>query len=100
VSDTLKRALTTIESNSNFVIDVMEVDKDHLHIMIKIEPQLSVSQYVRRIKQSTTSMLWSEFPALKKQFWKEKTFWSDGYFVCSGRDASTDTIRKYIEEQG
>ena len=36
VSDTLKRALTTIESKSNFVIDVMEVDKDHLHIMIKI----------------------------------------------------------------
>jgi putative transposase len=100
VSDTLKRALTTIESKSNFVIDVMEVDKDHLHIMIKIEPQLSVSQYFRRIKQSTTRIVWSESPALKKQFWKEKTFWSDGYFFCSAGDASTDTIRKYIEEQG
>jgi putative transposase len=76
----------------------MEVDKDLLHIMIKIEPQLSVSHYVRMIKQSTTRIVWSEFAALKKQFWKEKKFWSDGYFVCSPGDASTDTIRKYIEE--
>lgn len=37
---------------------------------------------------------------LKKYFWVEKTFWSDGYFVCSTGQASTETIRKYIENQG
>jgi REP element-mobilizing transposase RayT len=26
--------------------------------------------------------------------------WSDGYFVASTGQASTDTIRRYIEEQG
>jgi putative transposase len=33
-------------------------------------------------------------------FWKRKMFWSDGYFVCSTGDASAETIKKYIEEQG
>ena len=37
---------------------------------------------------------------LKKEFWKEHTFWSDGYFVCSIGEANPDTIRKYIENQG
>ncbi|WP_261875584.1 transposase [Vibrio rarus] len=32
--------------------------------------------------------------------WKKRTFGSDGYFVCSVGNASADTVRKYIEDQG
>ena len=32
--------------------------------------------------------------------WREKTFWSDGYFVCSTGNANMETIKKYIETQG
>ena len=31
----------------------------------------------------TTGKIWKYTPSLKRQFWKEKTFWSDGYFACS-----------------
>ncbi len=37
---------------------------------------------------------------LKKHFWKEKTFWIDGYFVCSIGEASPKTIQNYIRNQG
>lgn len=37
---------------------------------------------------------------IKKTLWKEHSFWSDSYFVCSIGEANTDTIRKYIENQG
>jgi len=37
---------------------------------------------------------------LKKHFLKENTFFSDGYFVCSIGEASPDTIREYILNQG
>ena len=37
---------------------------------------------------------------LQRHFWKEKTFWTDGYFVCSVGEASPETIRKYIQNQG
>ncbi len=36
---------------------------------------------------------------LKKHFWKEQTFWSDGYFCCTIGNASQKVIRKYIENQ-
>lgn len=32
---------------------------------------------------------------LSKEFWKEKTFWSDGYFASSIGNASKETIEKY-----
>lgn len=79
----------------------MEVDTDHIHIMVDYVPQISIGQIVRRIKQCTTNDIWKEFYGrLRLEFWKENTFWSDGYFVTSTGDASTETIRKYIENQG
>lgn len=37
---------------------------------------------------------------LKTHFWKERTFFSDGYFCCTIGDANPETIKKYIDEQG
>jgi len=37
---------------------------------------------------------------LQEHFWKEKTFWTDGYFVCTIGEANPDTIRNYIKNQG
>ena len=79
----------------------MESDKNHLHLLLDIEPQVSASEIAHRIKQLSCFRIYQKHrPFLKKHFWKENTFWSDGYFVCSTGNASTETIRKYIEEQG
>jgi len=56
--------------------------------------------FIRRLKQETTVRIWKRYPELKNHFWKEKTFWSDGYFCCAIENASIETVRKYIEEQG
>lgn len=59
----------SIEEESDFGIEVIETDKDHIHMLISYPPNISVSSIVRRLKQ---------FPImLTKQFWKEHTFWSD-----------------------
>ncbi|MEP7705501.1 IS200/IS605 family transposase [Paraglaciecola sp. 25GB23A] len=100
VGDFVKQKITEISARSEFNVEEIEVDKDHIHILLTISPSICVASYVRRIKQSTTQSIWGRFKWLKKQFWFEKTFWSDGYFVCSVGNASTDTIRKYIQEQG
>jgi len=78
----------------------MEIDKEHIHILIKISHRYAIGQHVRRIKQQSNKLLWNRFPQLKRQFWQENTFWSEGYFSCSVGNASAETIRKYIQEQG
>ena len=57
---------------------------------------------VGRLKQETTFTLWRLFEEeLRKHYYKEHTFWSDGYFVYSiGEGASYETIQKYISTQG
>ncbi len=37
---------------------------------------------------------------LQKHFWKEHTFWTDGYFACSVGSVSEEMLRRYIENQG
>ena len=29
----------------------------------------------------------------KRHFWKEKTFWTDGYFICSVGNVSEETLK-------
>ena len=83
------------------VIRYMETDKDHIHYMIETEPTMSISKIVNLMKSYTTYHIWKKYPEyLRKHFWKEHTFWTDGYFVCSVGNVSEEMLRKYIENQG
>jgi putative transposase len=90
-----------IAKEKGYTIDEMQSDINHIHILVDIEPKVSALEVAHQIKQISTFRIYKINKLfLKKHFWKENTFWSDGYFVCSTGDASTETIRKYIAEQG
>lgn len=72
----MKNTFSVIAEKSSFSISMMEVDIDHIHIMVLSSPNLSPTQIVRRLKQQSTYLIWQNFPELQKYFWKEKTFWS------------------------
>lgn len=98
---TLKQIMINISEKYDFNIDILETDKDHIHMLINSVPKLSPLTIVRTLKQISTKEMWKIYPKrMRKNYWKEKTLWSDGYFVCSCGDASTETIKKYIESQG
>ena len=101
IEDNIKNIIRDIEINSNFDIIEMETDIDHIHLMIQYIPRLSISSIVNRIKSITTKRIWNIHQNfLQKHFWKERTFWTDGYFVCSIGEASPETIQNYIKNQG
>lgn len=97
----MKKIMRHISEMSDFDIEVMETDKDHLHMMVRSEPKLSPLQIVRRLKQMSISAVWKKYrDFLRHNFYKEHTFWTDGYFVSSIGNVSQETIKKYIENQG
>lgn len=101
LDEEMKQRLYAIAEKSGFTIDVLETDKDHVHLLVDAPPTLSPFDIINRLKSQSTFHIWKRFANfLQRHFWKEKTFWSDGYFVCTTGDASTETIRQYIEEQG
>lgn len=97
----IKQETQRIAKHYDWQIIEQEIDNDHIHILIRYSPKWSVLQIVRLLKQQTTYRIWQQHQDyLSKHFWKERTFWSDGYFSCSIGNVSKATIQRYIETQG
>ena len=79
----------------------METDKDHIHYMIETIPNMNLSDFVRTMKSYTAFHVNKKYRTyIKHYLWKENTFWTDGYFICSVGNVSEQTLKEYIENQG
>lgn len=97
----VKETMVSISQKYDFEILEIEVDKNHVHLLVESEPKVSPLMIVRTLKQQITIKLWNEFSdELCKYFWKERTFFTDGYFVSTIGEVSAETLRKYIQNQG
>jgi len=97
----VKQIMYDICKRYDFYIKEMEVDKDHIHMMISSVPKISPLQIVRVLKQQSTIQMWRRYASeLKKQYWKENTFWTDGYFCSTIGEVSSKTLKHYIQNQG
>lgn len=97
----LLKVFEHISKRSNFVIKEMEIDSNHIHFLIDYEPKISITSIVRKLKQESTKNIWElQKSFLSLHYWKHKTLWSDGYFVCSIGNANEEVIKNYIRNQG
>lgn len=99
----IKTLFVESAKSSEFHIDEMEVDRDHVHLMVLYPPKVPVTDIVRHSKQKSTYHLWRQNNKnhhLSTVLWKDQTFWSDGYFVAIVGEASEQTITDYIRQQG
>lgn len=66
--------------------------------MIETKPNINLSDLVRTMKLYMTHCIWKYHKNyLSKHFWKENTFFTDGYFICSIGNVSEKQLGKYIE---
>ena len=101
IADDVKQKILDIANTRGYEIIAIETDKDHIHFLLSYDTTDRVCDIVKIVKQETTYYLWQKYSSvLSKQYWKEKIFWSDGYFACSIGEVSSATIRKYIGSQG
>ena len=101
IADDVKQEILDIANSRGYEIIAIETDKDHIHFLLSYDTTDRVCDIVKIVKQETTYYLWQKFSSvLSRQYWKEKTFWSDGYFACGIGEVSSATIQKYIESQG
>lgn len=93
LKDDMLQKLFEISKKYDFEIKTMNSDIDHLHMLVSMKPSISISQIVKVLKQESTIYIWKKYKQLLKlHFWKEHTFWSDGYFVASIGNANEKTI--------
>ena len=75
------------------VVEV-NVQHDHVHLLVKIPPKVSISEFMGTVKGRTAIRVFKKYPYLKERPYWGNHFWADGYCVDTvGLDA--EMIRKY-----
>jgi putative transposase len=74
------------------------VSADHVHMMVSIPPQVTVSRLVQRLKGKSSYKLLHEFESRRREYWG-RHLWARGYFCCSSGNVTDEVIKAYIEQQ-
>jgi len=61
-------------------VEELNVMVDHVHMLIQIQPTLSISKVVQIIKVKTSRILRTECHKLEEFIWGD-SFWAEGYFA-------------------
>lgn len=70
---------------------------DHIHMLVKIPPKMSVSYFMGYLKGKSSLMTHDRYANLKYNH-GNRIFWAKGYYV-STVGLNEKTIAKYIREQ-
>lgn len=88
------------QANKNFEIDIMEIDKNHIHFLISITPCESISNIVKYLKQYSTYYIWkNNHDYMTRFYYKKHYLWTRGYFICTIGECTDERIREYIKNQ-
>ena len=76
----------------------LNVQPNHVHLLVKVPPKMSISGLMGTLKGKTALRLFSKFPYLKQRPYWGNHFWAKGYCVDTvGLDS--DMVRKYVKYQ-
>src|SRR3989344_4086492 len=74
------------------------ISKDHVHLLVSVPPQLSVSVLTQYLKGKTSRKLLQEDKQLSKLYWGQH-LWARGYFAVSSGTITDEAIMNYITHQ-
>ena len=80
-------------------VEIIEANAcpDHIHMLVKIPPKMSISSFVGYLKGKSSLMIFDKHAHLKYRYGNRK-FWCRGYYVNTvGRNR--EKIQQYIREQ-
>ena len=100
VATTITNVCLDIEDKYEIKFIEIGTDLNHVHYLIQSVPKISVTQIVTTIKSLTAKMIFRINPEVKNKLWGGE-FWSDGYWVVTVSQNSTESIiRDYVSKQG
>ena len=99
VKKRVEKVLHEIADVNGWEIQELNVQLDHVHLMIQIPPSISVSKVVQFLKGTSSKIIREELPQQIKKMLRGKDFWAEGYFSETVGHVTEETIRNYIKNQ-
>ena len=98
VAKEVTNCIHTFSEQKHCEIMELNVQVDHVHVIVMVPPKISISEYVGIVKGRTAIRVFNKFRYLKKKPYWGNHFWARGYCVDTiGLDA--EMIRKYVKYQ-
>ena len=77
-------------------VEELKILPDHVHILIQIHPDETLSSVVKILKGGTSRLIKKDFPDLDEFVWGDK-FWARGYFAESVGATTIRDVKNYIK---
>ena len=85
--------MSSIANNNDFKVSVIGGTDDHIHILLSLKPDLSVSKAVQLLKGNSSKWMHDNFTDLNIFSWQ------GGYGAFTVSKSQIDIIQKYIANQ-
>ncbi len=97
IREDVANILSTLCKRKGVEIIEAEACKDHIHMLVSIPPNISVSEFMGYLKGKSSLMIFDRHANLKYKYGNRK-FWCRGYYVDTvGKNAKK--IEEYIRNQ-
>ena len=91
-------ALMEAAKKANVVVSELEVQPEHVHMIIELPLTESPSNAIRKLKSLSAKILFSSLPKLRLRFPK-KALWSRGKFAISVGNITLEKAKEYVRNQ-
>ena len=95
LEERFKESVLQICAQNQIDAVAMACHLDHVHLFLSALPKYSPADIMRIVKGNTSRVLLSEFSDILRS----PTVWTRSYFVSTAGNVSSETIRRYVENQ-
>ncbi len=98
VSTEVERCIRAFSEQKKCEVVELNVQVDHIHLLVMVPPKISISDFVGILKGRTAIRVFNKFKELKNRPYWGNHFWARGYCVDTvGLDE--EKIRAYVKYQ-
>jgi putative transposase len=98
IEKSLKEILIELCKDHEITIGEMEIDKDHIHMLISLKPQHYIPTVVKTLKGQSARRLFKLYPEIKRFLWGGH-LWNPSYFIATVSENTEEQVRRYIQSQ-
>ena len=96
VAARLRELVLAKQEQYGYAVLGIEVQPDHVHLLLDVDPRIGVVSVVAKIKGYTSHELRAQFPWLRRRL---PTLWTRSKFISSVGAVTLDLVQAYIANQ-
>jgi len=99
IEKSLIEILTKIAEDNNFKIIELNMDLDHVHLLVSCSPQNYIPNIIKALKGVSARLLMKEYGDVLKKRLYGGHLWNPSYFIATVSENTEQQIIQYIQNQ-